>query len=204
MTDKLDPDTAFLFDVGNVILFFDFGRLARAIESECDCSAEQLLELIEAPKQEFEGSFKDVDRFLKQSFELIGYRGTREKFVRAWEEIFTLNEPIADWIGELAAAGHPLFLLSNTNQLHADHFLTAYPVFSRFDGWVLSHEAGCAKPDPEIYTHAIEKLDLDPARTIYLDDLKENIEEGQAAGFRSILYSNQSPAEVVRQAFADG
>ena len=199
--NEIAPNTAFLFDVGNVILFFDFGRFTRAIEAECDFNSEQLLEMIEAPKAEFESSFRDSERFMKRVFAEIGYRGSKEKFVRAWQEIFTLNEPIADWIDQLSAAGHPLFLLSNTNQLHADYFLTEYPVFRQFDGWSLSHEVGCAKPEPGIYQHAIENLDLDPARTVYLDDLEANIAAGIEAGLRAVRYDGQPSTDVIRQAF---
>lgn len=197
---QLDPDTAFLFDVGNVILFFDFSRFTRAIEADCDFTAQQLLEMIEEPKAELEAGICGSEVFLDRIFEAIGYRGSETAFTRAWQEIFDLNKPIADWIAELSDAGHLLFLLSNTNQLHADYFLKEYPVFERFDSWVLSHEAGCSKPDPEIFHHAIDKFDLNPSQTIYLDDLEQNIAAGVEAGLRSVRYHGQPPAEVVRQA----
>ncbi|MEM7014400.1 MAG: HAD family phosphatase [Verrucomicrobiota bacterium] len=197
MTKAIDPNTAFLFDVGNVILFFDFKHFGRAIEAQTDYSAEQLKAMIDEPKDELEASLNQTEAFLKLAFEMTNFRGTREEFVKAWVEIFDLNEPISNWIEELSDAGHPLYLLSNTNELHVEHFMNAYSVFKRFDGAVFSNEVGMAKPDPAIFAHTIEKFDLNPAETIYIDDLGPNAEAGAKAGLRSVQYSGQLPYEIL-------
>lgn len=189
--------TTFLFDIGNVILYFDFGRFGRAIEAQTDFSAEQLQAMIDEPKEEMEASFNQTEAFLKLAFEMTNYRGTRDEFIKAWVEIFDLNEPISNWIEELSEAGHPLYLLSNTNELHVNHFMSSYPVFKRFDGAVFSNEVGMAKPDPAIFTHAIEKFDLNPTETIYIDDLGANVDAGAKAGLRAVQYSGQPPQEIL-------
>lgn len=183
------PD--YLFDIGNVILFFDFAKFARAIEPDCEVPVPKLLEMIEDPKSEMEASTMETEDFLKLAFETIGYRGSRADFIQAWQQIFTLNEPVAQLIEQLKGSGHRLLLLSNTNQLHVDHFMNDYPVFRHFDDWVFSHEAGCAKPDPAIYEHTIEKLGIVPRNTIYIDDLEPNIRAGEKFGFQAIHYVGQ-------------
>lgn len=200
MTSELDRDTAVLFDIGNVILFFDYGRFARAVEPDCDHSVQQLLALVEDPKLEMEANQLDSDGFLRLAIERIGYRGAREEFVRAWQEIFTLNEPIAAWIEELSEAGQRISLLSNTSELHVQYFTKEFTVFGRFHDWVYSHEANLLKPDPRIFQHAIDKLGLDPQKTVYLDDIAENAAAATAAGFRAICYTGQSQDEIIRQA----
>ena len=74
-----------------------------------------------------------------------------------------------------------------------------YPVFGLFDGRVYSHEARLMKPDPKIFTHTIETLDLDPANTIYIDDKPENIAAGIAAGFTSITYDMNKHEAFLRE-----
>jgi len=187
----------YLFDIGNVILHFDFSLFARAVEADCDNDAAGLLALIVSMRDDLEGRKMDRDEFLDFAIRKIRYRGKREQFVRAWQHIFTENEPIIRWIEELDASGARLFLLSNTNQLHVDYFMAEYPVFSRFDGWVFSHEAGLSKPSPAIYHHAIQKLGLDPARTVYVDDLEANADTGRALGFRTVHYTGQPVSEFV-------
>lgn len=71
--------------------------------------------------------------------------------------------------------------------------LTPMPDWERttlglFDGAVMSFEVGHIKPQPEIYAHAIEKYEMLPEQTLYIDDLAENVEAGRAAGFTSWQY----------------
>ena len=55
------------------------------------------------------------------------------------------------------------------------------------------------KPDPKIFIHTIETLDLDPANTIYIDDKPENIAAGIAAGFTSIIYDPNKHEAFLRE-----
>ena len=88
----------------------------------------------------------------------------------------------------LAAAGHRLILFSNTNSLHCPWAFEVFPDFALFDAAVLSFEVGAIKPDPAIYEHAIATHHLDPAATLYIDDLAPNIATGRAHGFRCFQY----------------
>lgn len=188
------PD--YLFDIGNVILFFDYRRFARGIEVECACAAEEVLEVLREDLWRLEAGSLASGEFLDRAFDRIGYRGSREKFVRAWQGIFEPNEPVIDFVHSLADGGHRLFLLSNTNQLQAEFFLREYAVFERFQGHVFSYEAGCMKPEPEIFRAAIRKLGLKPERTVYLDDLEPNVETAAALGFLPVRYVGQPVHEL--------
>lgn len=180
---------AYLFDIGNVIIRFDFQIAARRIEESCTVGADEILSRIEPLAGPFERGELSVEEFVEASTERIGFSGKAEEFIEAFADIFTLNQPIADLIAELDAAGHPLFLLSNTNGIHEPFFSHHWAeIFGRFHGAVYSHEAGHMKPDRRIFEMAIEQLDLDPASTIYIDDREENIEAGAAFGFRAIQY----------------
>jgi putative hydrolase of the HAD superfamily len=91
-------------------------------------------------------------------------------------------------VDELAAAGHTLILFSNINAIHAPFVLETYAVFRRFHGAVFSHEVGAIKPDERIYRHAIERFQLVPAETIYIDDLAANIATGERLGLQAFRY----------------
>ena len=85
-------------------------------------------------------------------------------------------------------------LLSNTSGPHVAWFTSRYRVFDCFRAAIYSHEAGCMKPEPEIFRIAIDRLGLDPAATIYVDDLPDNVAAGAAAGFRAIQYDHEDHA----------
>ena len=119
---------------------------------------------------------------------VIGSHATPDQFRHAWQRIFTPNEPMWKTVRGLSAAGHRLILFSNTNAIHCPWVFEAYPEFSLFNGAVLSFEVGAIKPHPPIYQHAMNVHDLDPADTLYIDDLPENIATGREFGFHCHQY----------------
>lgn len=175
------PAPALLFDIGNVIVRFDFNVAARRFAALSEVSAEQVLGLLSPFKNDLESGRISDDDFIEQSVALTGFRGTRGEFIHIWGDIFTENAPMVALVEELAGR-HPLYLLSNTSGLHKDWLFAKFSVFKRFTGGIYSHEARCAKPDAPIYQAAIEAFGLEPARTLYVDDLAENIATGHQLG----------------------
>ncbi len=190
-------DTAFLFDIGNVILPFDFTISARRIAGHSRATAEEILALVSPLTVDFELGRMSVDDFIATASERIGYTGEPDFFRSAFADIFDPNLPMVAFVESLKAEGVPLYLLSNTNGIHAPFFEAAYPVFGLFDGGIYSHEVGLMKPDPEIFELAKTTLSLDPARTVYIDDLAANCEAGAAAGFRSVVYARDRHGEFL-------
>lgn len=188
---------AFLFDIGNVILPFDFEISARRLAERSSASAAEIFERVAPLMVPLETGSVSPEEFIATASARIGYTGDAESFRAALADIFDPNLPMIAFIEELKAEGVPLYILSNTNAIHASFFEAAYPVFGLFDGIVYSHLAGLMKPDPAIFDHAIRTLSLDPARTIYVDDLAANCEAGTAAGFRSVVYSQRNHGDFL-------
>lgn len=182
------PD-AYLFDIGNVIIRFDFTISARKLAARSNATAEEIIERVGPLTIDLELGKVDPESFVAEASRRIGYTGEATWFHQVFADIFELNSPMVAFIESLRAEGRPLYLLSNTNGIHAPFFEATYPVFGLFDGRVYSHEVGMMKPDPAIYELVTERLSLDPARTIYIDDLPANCEAGAKAGFRSVTYA---------------
>ncbi|MFV1993974.1 MAG: HAD family phosphatase, partial [Verrucomicrobiales bacterium] len=112
----------FLFDIGNVILKFDFAPAIEKLREKNPPSGQQPLGRIEELKLEHESGAVDDDTFIERAIEISGFIGTREDFVKIWVDIFDPNQPIIDLVGKLTSQdGHRLYLFSNTNGLHLDH-----------------------------------------------------------------------------------
>jgi len=181
--------TTYLFDIGNVILRFDYGRTLAALAPRMRCRPEEAHARLTDLVEPFETGRLSADDFLTEAVSRIEFQGSPEEFRTAFEDIFERNDPMVRVIESISARGQPLFLLSNTNPIHIPYVKRRYDsVFSLFHGAVYSHEAGCMKPDPEIYRIAIETYDLDPRTTLYIDDLEANCEAGREAGFPTIHY----------------
>jgi HAD superfamily hydrolase (TIGR01509 family) len=59
-----------------------------------------------------------------------------------------------------------------------------------FDDLVISAEVGLAKPDPRIFQLAVERLGVQPAEAIFIDDVLANAEAAQGVGLQAIHYQN--------------
>lgn len=175
----------FLFDIGNVLLKLHFERFHETVLGAPDSPLPP--ELI-AVKDPYESGAMDDHEFVTRSLETLPLPHTPESFTSAWQDIFSANDPMWSVVEHLKASGHRLILFSNTNNLHALAFLTRFPGFAQFDHHHFSHVVGAMKPDPAFYRQAIETYGLDPAETLYLDDLAENIATGRDLGFRSWQY----------------
>ncbi len=179
---------AFLFDIGNVILRFDFGQAAERIAPRCSVPAGEILPSTEDMKQALEAGEMSSDDFVLEATKRIGFSGTGNEFISAFVDIFTENEPMSATIRALSESGYGLYLLSNTNGLHAGFFMEKYPVFEAFHGAIFSHEAKSMKPEPEIYQAAIEEYGLQADATVYVDDLPANVEAGVRQGLLGLTY----------------
>jgi glucose-1-phosphatase len=178
----------FLYDIGRVLLDFDFeGSLARLLPEGCNDLDARLARLLER-KDDFEAGLIDPEEYTTWALGVLGSHATRGEFRNAWQNIFTPNPPMWDCVRHLSERGHRLILFSNTNAIHCPWVFGAYPEFSLFHDAVLSFETGSIKPRPEIYQHAVDAHDLDPGTTLYIDDLPANIATGREFGFHCWQY----------------
>ncbi len=178
----------FLFDIGRVLLDFDFeSSLARLLPPDTPNPAARLSRLLDR-KDEFEAGRIDVHSYTAWALGVLESDATPDEFHEAWRDIFTPNKPMWRCVRKLSAAGHRLILFSNTNGIHVPWIYDAYPDFSLFDEAVFSFRAGNIKPHPEIYQHAIGHHALVPGETLYIDDLPDNAATGRTMGFHTWQY----------------
>lgn len=101
-------------------------------------------------------------------------------------------------IAKLRDAGLRLYVLSNMSREFID-FLRQQPVYGLFDGEVVSCEEGVIKPEPEIYKLLIERYNLNPSETLFVDDRKANIEAAEAQGWQGYLFTTAKSEECCEE-----
>lgn len=184
----------FLFDIGRVLLDFDFEpSLSRLFPENTPDPRERLTKLLDR-KDEFEAGRVEVDAYVAWALEVLDCEVSPEQFIHAWRQIFIVNEPMWACVRQLIAQGHRLILFSNTNGIHCPWIFETYPEFSLFHGAVLSFEIDAIKPHPSFYQHAIDQYQIDPSDTLYIDDLPDNIATGRDFGFGCWQYDQKDHA----------
>lgn len=185
----------FLFDIGRVILNFRFEpSLARLLPGGAADGQDRLASLL-SRMDAFESGLVCQDDYIPWALGHLGSSAGNEDFIHAWRDIFTPNDAMWRNVERLAADGHRLILLSNTNPIHCPWIFENYDIFRHFPEAVLSFKVRAIKPDPAIYEHAIGEYGLVPAETLYIDDLAANCDTGRRLGFRTWQYDlNDHPA----------
>jgi glucose-1-phosphatase len=179
-----------LCDIGNVLVTFDFSIAAKRFATLCPHPETHVLGLLQALKEPLEdGQLSDAD-FIAQGMAAIDFQGSPTDFIAIWCDIFAPNPAILPTLKALAGR-LPLYLLSNTSGLHKEHLFASYPVFAHFDDGIYSYAAKCSKPGKPIFHHTIERLELDPTQTFFIDDLAANIATAADLGFVTHRYDHQ-------------
>lgn len=177
-----------LFDIGNVIVRFDFTRAIQKVAPLSDVpDVMQALAEIDADKIAYEDGKISRQKFLESVFRVLKFRGKDEDFIEAWQGVFWANEPMHDLVRKLHG-NYPLYLLSNTNCMHVEGLIRDYDLFGLFTGAIYSHEAQASKPHPAIYEALQRQYAVKPEETFFIDDLEPNIATARSLGFHTHHY----------------
>ncbi len=178
---------AVIFDIGNVLLSFDYSRAVHAFRQHAEIDAHDAMNQILALRDDFECGRMPIADFTAQLRRITGHPGSDEEIQQAYADIF---DPVpATWkLAEDLAPRYPLYLLSNTSELHISFVREKYQVFELFPHGTYSHEVGCMKPDPKIYQAAIDLTGHDPSELIFIDDIEHNVSAAREAGIHTHHY----------------
>ncbi|MCX7868814.1 MAG: HAD family phosphatase [Terrimicrobiaceae bacterium] len=181
---------AAIFDIGNVLVPFDYERAFRKLEALSPANSPVDRAAVFAAREELEIGRSSRAEFVARARALFGHQGPEEEFVRIWEDIFDENPPMNAVVASLARR-LPLYLLSNTNCIHREYLQRAFPVFSHFQRGIYSYEAGMLKPDPALFEFTVRALGVEPERTLYIDDMPENAAAARRSGFQVVEYNHR-------------
>jgi len=181
---------AIVFDLGKVLVDFDYSIAARKVAARSTKSLQNLASFLSASPLLVQYECGEVNRreFFEQIRDAVSFQGGLDEFGGYFADIFTEIPQMTALHAELRGRGFKTYIFSNTNDLAIEHVERNFPFFKNFDGYIYSCEVGAMKPDAKIYS-AMEKLcGCAGADIIYLDDRLENVQAGLARGWQSILH----------------
>jgi len=193
-----------VFDLGKVLLDFDYRIAAQGLAAQSRVSPRQIQEFIDHSPLlvEYETGRATRQEFFEAIRERSGYQGTLADFSALFSDVFTPIEPMIEFKRRLTAAGMPTFIFSNTNDLAIEHIRATYPFFNEFDGYLLSYEHGCMKPEAEFYQALEERTGYRGAQILYFDDREENVRGGAVRDW--VAVHHLTPEASLRAALEAG
>jgi HAD superfamily hydrolase (TIGR01509 family) len=87
--------------------------------------------------------------------------------------------------------GKRILLLTNYQSRAFRIALECFSFLRQADGWLVSADVHMLKPDPAIFRETIRRFDLNPARTLFLDDSVPNVETALYLGFQALVVRHE-------------
>ena len=188
---------AVVFDLGKVLVDFDYAISARKIAARGRSPVSQVQKVIEFSPLlvRYETGLVSSEEFYAQVSAATGFAGDPAEFSRLFGDIFFPITPMVQLHARLHEQQIPTFIFSNTNEMAIQHIRRHFPFFGNFAAHILSYEHGAMKPDPKLYA-VVERMTNSAAEQIlYLDDRLENVEAGLARGWQVIHH--QRPEDSI-------
>lgn len=194
---------AIIFDLGKVLVHFDFKRSYRKFESLCPHASADIPKLL-APTglvERFETGLVEPRPFVDELCRTLDLRVDYEEFCEIFNGIFT-DTLIPESLLQALAARYRLLLLSNTNAIHFEMLRRTYPMLRHFHHLVLSYEVKAMKPQQEIYETAIRLAGCRPEECFYTDDIPAYVEGARKVGIDAVQF--ESAEQIERELRARG
>jgi 2-haloacid dehalogenase len=118
-----------------------------------------------------------------------------------WLDMFERSDEMFELAAGLMGE-YRVYLLSNIGDLHWRHLDQQYGIGGVGHGAVASFRVGAVKPSAAIYREAERRFGLDPAATVFIDDLKRNVAGARDRGWKAIHHVD--PAGTRRELSALG
>ncbi|MCX5497469.1 HAD family phosphatase [Kaistia dalseonensis] len=122
--------------------------------------------------------------------EAIAAHPEHETLIRAWRKDWhdMIPGPIDETVivlDQLIENGHDVTALTNFAEDTFAEAVARFPYLDTFRGVTVSARIKLVKPDIAIYDHHARSFDLDPAATLFFDDMPVNIEAARKAGWNA-------------------
>jgi putative hydrolase of the HAD superfamily len=188
---------AILFDLGKVLINFDFRRGYRALEGLCPYTAAEIPRRLAGTGlvERFETGLVEPREFVSQMCGILDLKVDFDQFSQIWSSIFT-DILLPESMLEGLRRRYRLVVVSNTNALHFEMVRQTYAHLLRhFDHLVLSYEVHAMKPRPEIFRAALECAGCPPAECFYTDDIVAYTDAARGMGIDAVTFESRGQLE---------
>lgn len=136
---------------------------------------------------------RKVDAGLADYMEMIRFAaeqtGETETAVRHELEHSVVDGELLTYIRTKLKPTYKLGILSNAGTNITERLFTSDQL-NLFDTQVLSHGVGLTKPQPEMYHMIADRLGLEPAECLFVDDHERHLAGAENVGMRTLLYTD--------------
>ena len=183
-----------IFDLGDVIVDYnpdDYLKQFNLQNEEIEFLKKEIFNGIEWNKAD-KGEYKNItDLVSSLCIRIPKYKDIiPEILTDNYAEAQTIRKPEENLFFKLNASEFRMFILSNTPKYAIDYLKKKTEIFNLTEGEVYSFEEGVLKPDKQIYIKLLNKYNIIPNESIFIDDNPNNIKTANELGIHGIVFKN--------------
>ncbi len=202
------PLDALILDYGNVLTFPQAPDVIQAMAARLDVPVEVFTAAYWEHRHGYDGGECSVDEYWRRVLGSLGRRPERsdERVLLDWladrdaDSWMRYRDEVWDIARDVRARGVRTAMLTNMGAELAERIRRDRPLDQWFDVVVVSAELRCVKPDPRIYRWCLERLEVEPAQALFVDDRPENVAAAARLGMRTVHFAGDDPVAALRKA----
>lgn len=183
-----------VFDMGNVLLWFDRDRFLDAVGAEGEdrkILMNNVYLSVEWARMD-RGSMTEAEAAASMCTHVPErLHGKVHMLVDQWDRPIYPVDGMAQLARDLKTAGYGIYLLSNASYRQHEYW-PRVPGSKCFDGTLISADVKLVKPQREIYDLLCSKFSLKPEECVFIDDSAANIEGAEVAGMSGIVFHGEA------------
>jgi 2-haloacid dehalogenase len=191
-----------VFDIGNVLITWDRRNLYRKLIPDAAEMERFLAEVCNTAWHEPQDAGEDcaeATAALKARFPQHG--ALIDAFYGRFGEMLGGEIPgMEQIVMGLKARNLPVYGLSNW-PAEMFHHAEAYNILSHLDGIIVSGREKVKKPDPRLFHALFARFEIEPARTLFIDDVADNVATGIALGMNGHLFRDAERLRAVLKGY---
>lgn len=194
----LNPAKALVFDIGGVVIDFDFNRVfARwAVDSRRSIEEIQSRFCFDHFFEAFERGEIEAPDYFNSLRASLGIDISDRQFEDGWNLVYIGEIDGMAELLEFARRKLPIYALTNSNTVHKKVWSTRFGrILSRFQTVFNSSDIGSRKPDPDVFHFIADATGVDLHQMVFYDDLIENIAGAEAVGMNTVHVTSISDVE---------
>lgn len=123
---------------------------------------------------------------------LLGFDNPECHMKNYIENYLTMDEGFYRFADEFCGK-YDFALLSNDVSAWSEYICEYYGLNKYFLLKIVSADVKLRKPDPAIYTLALERTGANPAECIFIDNKAENVRVAEELGVKGVIFGNEDP-----------
>lgn len=189
-----------IFDFGGIILTVKMKEIVKKFTNSKE-EQEFLLDNVVNSPEWIEYGLIDTGYITKEDFiNLVNDRTNNihkdlvEDFINNYINHVYVDDKIIELIKNLKEQGYKIYLLSNTQKYSYEKFIKDIEYL--FDGITLSFKEHLLKPYNAIYERLIDKYNLVPEESLFIDDREDNISTANKYGIKGRKVERNSIEDI--------